>query len=109
MTHNLRRIAEKRTKARLGFYLHATVFVFVNLMQPGINPFTMPWVFWSGLPFWGWSLGLAVHGLGVWLKTSDARGYRIEEEMDGLQRPQIFETPITSSVTVTEKPRESQH
>lgn len=108
MTHELRRIAEKRAKAKLGFYIHATVFVFVNVTQFGVNLFTTPWAFWSIFPFMGWGLGLAIHGLVVWFKTSDFPEDLIEEELEKLQSPQVVETLITSSVTLTEKPLE-QH
>lgn len=108
MTTNLRRITEKRAKAKLGFYIHATVFVFVNAMQLGVNLFTTPWVFWSAYPFLGWGLGLAIHGLVVWFKTSDFLEHLIEEELEKLQSPQIIETPFTSSVKVTEKPNDQR-
>ncbi|MCX7782759.1 MAG: 2TM domain-containing protein [Meiothermus sp.] len=108
MTGDLRGIAEKRAQAKLGFYIHASIFVLVSAMQLGINLFTTPWVFWSVFSFMGWGLGVAIHGLVVWFKTSDLGEYLIEEELE-LQSPQIIETPFASSVRVTEKPQENQH
>lgn len=108
MTGDLRRIAEKRARARLGFYIHASSFVLVSAMQFGINLFTTPWVLWSVFPITGWGLGVAIHGLVVWFKTSDLRKCLICEELEHLQSPQIIETPIRSSVRVTEKPQETQ-
>jgi hypothetical protein len=107
-TTSLYRAAEKRAKAKLGFYIHAMVFVFVNAMQFGINLFTTPLIFWSFFPFLGWGLGLAIHGLVVWFKTSELGEWMVEEELEKLQGPQITEFPMTSSVTVTEKPGVNQ-
>ncbi len=57
--------AVKQAKAKLGWYIHATVFVLVNLFQVGINIFTAPQVPWSIFPVLGWGLGLGIHGLVV--------------------------------------------
>ena len=99
MTSNLYKAAEKRAKAKLGFYIHATVFVFVNAMQFGINLFTTPWVFWSFFPLMSWGLGLAIHGLVVWFKTSDWREQMIEDELERLNAPQFAPSSAKASAT----------
>jgi hypothetical protein len=99
MTTNLYKAAEKRAKAKLGFYIHATVFVMVSAMQFGINLFTTPWVFWSFFPFMGWGLGLAIHGLVVWFKTSDLREQMIESELERMTMPRQFTSSAKASNT----------
>ena len=56
--HDLERTARRRVAARLGWTLHALVFLAVNA--------GLAWLSWrSGR---GWGLGLLVHGLVVWVK-----------------------------------------
>lgn len=66
------REAEKRMKKIKGFYVHVIVFVFVNVFivaskAIGLDPGE---VFWEWdllkLPFF-WGIGLAAHGLSVFL------------------------------------------
>ncbi len=64
---DLERIARRRAGAKLGFYIHASVFIAVNAMlaliaaSSGRN--------WAVYPFFGWGLGLAIHGLVVFFLT----------------------------------------
>ena len=62
--------AERRKQARraagrkLGFLIHATVFVLVNLALLGANLVTgIHGRFWAIWPMLGWGLGLAIHAL----------------------------------------------
>lgn len=65
---NLKR-ARRRVKAKLGWLIHATVYVGVNFglwmlaLIQGHN--------WNKYPLMGWGLGLLIHGLAVLL--TDAR------------------------------------
>ncbi|MDB5870896.1 MAG: hypothetical protein JWQ07_338 [Ramlibacter sp.] len=67
---DIERIARKRAGAKLGWYIHATVFIAVNLMfalvaaTSGRN--------WVMFPAMGWALGLAIHGAVVFLVTGGA-------------------------------------
>src|ERR687893_481560 len=56
--------ARKRVEALKGFYIHATVFVLVNIALFIINVLTGGawWFFW---PLVGWGIGLGAHALGV--------------------------------------------
>ncbi|MBL0942849.1 MAG: 2TM domain-containing protein [Hydrogenophaga sp.] len=66
LDHDLERTARRRVAARLGWTLHALVFLAVNA--------GLAWLSWrSGrdwavFPAMGWGLGLLVHGLVVWVK-----------------------------------------
>ena len=61
----IERLARKRAGAKMGWYVHALVFVCVNaglaLISVGSG---RPWFIF---PLAGWGLGLAIHGLVVWL------------------------------------------
>jgi hypothetical protein len=73
----LRRRARKRVDLEIGFYLHALVYVCVNL---GLYA----WHLYTGgqrghaLPLLGWGLGLAIHGLVTWLSL---RGDGLHQRM----------------------------
>jgi hypothetical protein len=58
----LRRRARKRVDLKIGFYLHALVYVCVNLGLYVWNLYTGDHR-WHVLPLLGWGLGLAIHGL----------------------------------------------
>jgi 2TM domain len=82
-------IIEKRAEAKLGFYIHATVFITVNTVKLGIHSFTTPDSFWLPLSFLGWGLGLALHYLfAVVLPDWRLREWFIEDEMARLQEMQ---------------------
>jgi uncharacterized integral membrane protein len=58
----LLRRAKRRVGVRMGFYIHATVFVLVNLGLAGLN-YANGGVRWHLWPLGWWGLGLAIHGL----------------------------------------------
>ncbi len=95
----------------MGWYIHATVFVLVNLFVFACSEYAFgsrhwsikPFLGWGlGLargrpknliqilikPFLGWGLGLALHGISVfWLgKTSAFRERLVEKERERLRR-----------------------
>lgn len=66
----LERLARKRAGAKMSWYIHALVYVCVNAglaliaWQSGRE--------WFAYPLAGWGLGLAIHGLAVWLGSGSA-------------------------------------
>lgn len=82
---DLLRIARRRAAAKFGFMIHLTVFVSVNALLYFINQSTSPGVSWFAFPLGGWSLGLAIHGLVVFLASSGLRERMIEGEMKKLR------------------------
>ena len=56
--------AHARVQAIKGFYIHASVFVMVNIALFTINALTGGawWFYW---PLVGWGIGLGAHALGV--------------------------------------------
>ena len=69
MTTNVQELrlsqARRRAGRQLGFYIHAAVFVAVNLLLVGINFAATPAQPWALYPFLGWGFGLLMHGLAV--------------------------------------------
>ena len=53
--------------AKFGFYSHLTLYVLLNLMLFGINVIVTPPILWFVFPLIGWGVGLAVHGLIVFV------------------------------------------
>lgn len=56
----LERLARKRAGMRLGWLIHAGVFVAVNLLLAALS--SLGGRAWAIYPFLGWGLGLAIHG-----------------------------------------------
>lgn len=82
---DLRRIARRRAAAKFGFLIHLAVFVAVNTLLFFVNQRTTPAVSWFAFPLGGWGIGLAIHGLAVFLSTSGLRERMIEGEMRRLR------------------------
>ena len=59
---DLQRQARRRVKQKMGFFIHASVFVLVNLGLAAIN-LVHGGRAWSLWPLAGWGLGLAIHGI----------------------------------------------
>ena len=56
----LERLARKRAGMRLGWLIHAGVFIAVNLLLATLSYASGRG--WAIFPFLGWGLGLAIHG-----------------------------------------------
>jgi hypothetical protein len=83
----IERLARRRASAKMGWFIHALVYVCVNA---GLA--LMAWQSSRHVPAWplaGWGLGLAIHGMAVWLKTGVDGGLyerQLKIERDRLQR-----------------------
>ena len=82
---DMRRIARRRAAAKFGFLIHLTVFVAVNAFLFFVNQRTSPGVSWFAFPLGGWGLGLAIHGLAVFLSVSGLKERMVESEMRRLR------------------------
>jgi hypothetical protein len=67
---DLERLARKRAGAKMGWYIHALVYVSVNLLLAMLS--AMSDRQWAVFPALGWGIGLAVHGLVTFLVTGGA-------------------------------------
>jgi hypothetical protein len=62
---DIERLARRRAGAKLGWFIHATVFVCVNAVLITISLASgKPWAIF---PLAGWGLGLSIHGAVVWV------------------------------------------
>jgi hypothetical protein len=59
----LESLARKRAGMRLGWIVHAGVFVAVNLLLAALS--LLSGRAWAIYPFLGWGLGLTIHGIVV--------------------------------------------
>ena len=85
---DIERIARKRAGAKLGWYVHATVFVVVNLGMLAFTWFGFARRPWSMAPVLGWGAGLLLHGVSVFILAngSPLRERMLQHERDKLQR-----------------------
>ncbi|GAB3763713.1 hypothetical protein GCM10028796_17710 [Ramlibacter monticola] len=84
----LERLAHKRAAAKLGWYVHALVYVVVNLFLFALSSHGFGSRPWSVFPLLGWGLGLALHGAAVFLlgEGSALRDRLLERERERLRR-----------------------
>jgi hypothetical protein len=83
--NDLERLARRRAGAKLGWYIHATVYVAVNVMLAFLS--AMGDRNWAIFPAVGWGLGLAIHGAVVFFVTGGAGLHErlVQQERNRLQ------------------------
>ena len=74
----LERLARKRARAKRGWYIHAAVYNAVNLLLAMLS--AMSGRGWAVYPAVGWGIGLAVHGLVVFLVTGAGLHERLVQQ-----------------------------
>ena len=62
---DLERTARRRAGMKLGWYIHAGVYLAVNLLLAVLSSLGVR--SWAIFPALGWGLGLAIHGIVVFL------------------------------------------
>ena len=87
---DIERIAAKRAGAKLGWYIHAAVYVVVNLFVFSMSQYAFGARAWSVKPLLGWGLGLALHGISVWFLAAGGglRERLVQRERERLHRQQ---------------------
>jgi hypothetical protein len=73
MDEQLEKLARKRAKAKMGWYIHATVYLLVNTMLAVLS--LAMGHYWAAFPAFGWGLGLAIHGIVVFGITGNGGFY----------------------------------
>lgn len=83
---DLNRLARKRAGAKLGWYIHAVVYVAVNVLLALLSARSQH--AWALFPAFGWGLGLLIHGAVVWLALpgSGLRERLVEQERQRLNQ-----------------------
>ena len=66
----LEQLALKRARAKLGWYIHASVYIAVNVLLAVLS--AMSGRHWAVFPAVGWGIGLAGHGAVVFLVNGGA-------------------------------------
>lgn len=82
------RLARKRAGKKMGWYIHAFVYIVVNIglaLLSGLGNHQ-----WAIYPALGWGLGLLVHGLVVFVQPfgSGFRERLVQQERERLQQQQ---------------------
>ncbi len=82
----LERLAQRRAKAKMGWYGHASVYLLVNsflVFLSARSPYP-----WAVFPALGWGLGLLIHGAAVFmfLGSTDWRERMVQKERDRIAR-----------------------
>jgi len=81
-TQDIEKLARRRAGAKMGWYIHALVYVAVNLGL-GVISATVGRN-WAVFPALGWGLGLLIHGAVVFLSTTGWRERLVERERAAL-------------------------
>lgn len=76
--HDIEREARRRAGMKMGWFVHAGVYVSVNLLLAGLA--ALSGRNWAIYPALGWGLGLAIHGLVVLLAGGNVMQRMIERE-----------------------------
>lgn len=63
--HDLERLARRRAGMKMGWFIHAGVYVAVNLLLAVLS--AMSGRHWAVFPAVGWGLGLVIHGVVVYV------------------------------------------
>ena len=86
----LDRLARKRGGAKLGWYAHAILYLVINLAMPALSKYGFGSRSWSPFPLFGGGLGLALHGISVFVPGtgSGLRERMVQQEREKLQRQQ---------------------
>jgi hypothetical protein len=86
----IERLAHRRAGRKLGWYMHAALYVLVNLSLYAMSVYGFGHRNWSVFPVLGWGLGLVLHGISVFVlgKGSGVRERMVQRERERLEREQ---------------------
>ncbi|MEO8655050.1 MAG: 2TM domain-containing protein [Ramlibacter sp.] len=89
-SEEIERIAQKRARAKLGWYFHAILYLLVNLFIFAISRYGFGSRPWSVYPLLGWGVGLVLHGVSVFVLGAGGglRERLVQKERERLQRQQ---------------------
>jgi hypothetical protein len=84
------RLARRRVRAKLGWYSHAALYVVINLFIFSMSEYAFGQRPWSVKPLLGWGVGLALHGISVFVLggSGGLRERMVQKERERLQREQ---------------------
>lgn len=81
------RLAEKRARSKLGWYLHACIYLLVNGLMFTLTALGHGRAHWTMFPALGWGVGLLFHGISVFVlgRGSELRERMVERERERLR------------------------
>jgi hypothetical protein len=86
--HDKTRAAAEQVDAQIGFYIHLTVFVLVNILLVALNYYNQDDGWWAQWAILGWGIGIIGHAFAVFGRTPqvlrDWRLRRIQRLRSGL-------------------------
>ena len=76
--------AKKRVEAKMGFFIHLTVYIAVSVLLAIINLSSSSDTHWFPWPILGWGIGVIFHFLGVFVFSgkSSVTEKMIQKELD---------------------------
>jgi hypothetical protein len=88
---DIRRLAIRRADMRLAFRSHLTAYAIVNAGLVAIYMLTggVGHYFWPIWPMVGWGIGLAAHGVTVYMDGEGLRDRMIQEEIEKLRKSRL--------------------
>ena len=86
----IERVARKRAGAKLGWYVHAAIYLVVNGAMFLASMYGLRQRPWTIYPAMGWGLGVMLHGIAVFLlgSGSSLRESLVQKERERLQNQQ---------------------
>jgi hypothetical protein len=79
---DLDRMARRRAGAKLGWYIHASVYIAVNLLLATLAAASGKT--WAIYPALGWGIGLAIHGAVMFVLAGGLHERLVERERQRL-------------------------
>ena len=83
-TDPIERLARRRAGTKMGWYIHASVYLLVNLLLVALSVGSGR--HWAVFPALGWGIGLAIHGMVVLFL---AGGSNLHERMVQAERDRL--------------------
>jgi hypothetical protein len=84
------RLARRRAGAKLGWYMHAALYLVVNAGIFAMSQYGWGSRHWTPFPLVGWGIGLVLHGVSVFVlgRGSSLRESMVRRERERLEREQ---------------------
>jgi hypothetical protein len=88
--HEAYRLANRRVRIRIAFYIHFSAYLAVNILLLIVNLATSTDYLWFKWPLFGWGVGIVFHALAVWglPAMSQAKAGMVDREMQRQLRRQ---------------------
>lgn len=89
---NTYKLAQKRAEAKIGFFIHLAIFILVNSILATVDFLGSPEKLWFYWPLCGWSIGVLLHGVGVYYhpaSSNNSLGFKeslIAKELKAIER-----------------------